>query len=172
MKRNVVLFITAVVLATTGCKPKPVEISPLSRKQAASLVSEAQFAITLRDHARAEPLFEEATRLCPDDGEYWLGLGVTRRRLNNLPGAKAAYEKARSAFRDAYERDTTRTEPLVQEVYLLALLGRIDDATATFAKARKKDPADVRLRVFEENKQLERMIAEPLFKELALQAAR
>jgi Flp pilus assembly protein TadD len=168
MKRVVVLLITAAVLTTVGCKPKPEGISPLSRKQAASLVSEAEFAISLRDYARAEPLFEEAVKLCPDDGEYWLGLGVTRRRAGDMSGAKKAYEKARSAFRDVYEREATQTEALVQEVYVLALLGRMDEAKATLEKARKKDPADARLRLVAENKQLEEMISQPAFKELAL----
>jgi Flp pilus assembly protein TadD len=168
MKRAVVLIITAAVLATVGCKPKPADISPLSRKQAVNLVSEAQFAISLRDYARAEPLFAEAAKLCPDDGEYWLGLGVTRRRMDNKAGAKEAYEKARSAFRDAYKLDPKLTEAVLEEMYVLALLGRLEDAAAVLEKARKKDPADARLRMFDESKQLEQMITEPNFKELAL----
>lgn len=168
MKRVVTVFIAVAFLGAAGCKPKPADIPPLSRKQAASLVSEAQFAMSLRDYARAEPLFEEAAKLCPDDGEYWLGLGVVRRRQGNTSGAKTAYEKARSAFHDVYELDAARTDALLEELHVLALLGRADVATATLEKARKKNPADTRLRVFDENKQLERMLAEPAFKELAL----
>jgi Flp pilus assembly protein TadD len=168
MKSVVVLLITAAILTTAGCKPKPADISSLSRKQAASLVSEAQFAMSLRDYARAEPLFEAAAKLCPDDGDYWLGLGVTRRRSGNTAGARKAYEQARSAFRDAYKVDATDMEALVQEVYVLALLGRMDEAKTTLEKARKKDPADARLRLLADNKQLEEMISQPAFKELAL----
>lgn len=168
MKRFLVLIVTVALLATGGCKPKPKEITQLQRKEAASLVSEAEFAMNLRDYARAEPLFQKATELCPDDGGYWLGLGINRRRLDNVKGAKEAYEKARSAFRDAYETDRTESESLLKEVYALALLGRVDDATKALEKARKNDPADSRLRLFAENKQLERLIEEPSFKEIAL----
>src|SRR5690349_6667201 len=105
MKILLALLVGLAVLSNVGCKPKPEDITPLQRKEAASLVSEAQFALTLRDYTRAEPLFEKAAKLCPDDGEYWLGLGVTRRRLGNTSGAKAAYEKARDAYRDGFERD-------------------------------------------------------------------
>jgi tetratricopeptide (TPR) repeat protein len=168
MNRLVILFVTFALLTGAGCKPKPKNIPPLQRKQAASLVSEAQFAVTMRDYARAEPLFEQAAKLCPDDGEYWLGLGVTRRRLGNVSGAKAAYEKAQSAFHDTYLIDSNRSDALLQELQVLALLGRTDVAIATLEKARKKNPGDVPLRKFEESKQLERLKDDPNFKELAL----
>ena len=168
MKRFIVLFVAVALVASSGCKPKPKEITQLQRKEAASLVSEAEFAMSLRDYARAEPLFQKATELCPDDGGYWLGLGINRRRLANVKGAKEAYENARSAFREAYETDRTESEALLKEVYTLALLGRIDDATKALEKARKQDPADSRMRLFAENKQLERLVEEPSFKEIAL----
>jgi Flp pilus assembly protein TadD len=168
MKRVSLLLIIVALLATAGCKPKPADIPPLTRKQAAILVDEAQFAMGLRDYARAEPLFAEATKLCPDDGGYWLGLGVTRRRLGNTAGAKTAYEKARSAFHDAYELDAKRTDVLLQEIYVLALIGKAKDAEALLEKARKKDPNDAQLRVFAENKQLEKMMTDPVFKDIAL----
>lgn len=168
MKSILVLFASFAVLAVGGCKPKAADISPLHRKQAASLVSEAQFAMTMRDHARAEPLFAEAAKLCPDDGGYWLGLGVTRRRLGNLSGAKNAYEKARSAYGDAYALDPNQTDALLQEMYVLALLGRPDDATKRLEKAQKKDPTNARLRMLAEEKQIEKLLVEPTFKEIAL----
>jgi tetratricopeptide (TPR) repeat protein len=168
MKSTFVLIGMMAAFAVAGCKPKPEDITPLQRKEAASLVSEAQFAMTLRDYARAEPLFEKAAKLCPDDGGYWLGLGVTRRRMGNQAGAKAAYEKARSAYQDSFERDTKDSDALLQEVYVLALLGRVDDANKVMEKARKKDPENPRFRSFSENKQMDRLLVEPSFKEIAL----
>jgi Flp pilus assembly protein TadD len=168
MKSTSVLMSLLALVALAGCKPKPEDITPLQRKEAASLVSEAEFAMTLRDYSRAEPLFEKAAKLCPDDGEYWLGLGVTRRRLGNLAGAKAAYEKARSAYGDEFKRDSKNTDAVLQEMYVLALLGRSDDANKLMEKVRKKDPENPRFRSFTENKQMERLLAEPSFKEIAL----
>jgi Flp pilus assembly protein TadD len=162
------LFFAAVImfLALAGCKPK--EITPLQRKEAASVASEAQFAVTMRDYARARPLFEKATQLCPDDGEYWLGLGIMCRRLNDNSAAKAAYEKARSAYHETYDNKPAEVEALLQELYALALLGRLDEAQGLLAKAVKQHPEDSRLRAFADNKQLDRVVADPSFKEIAL----
>jgi tetratricopeptide (TPR) repeat protein len=162
------ILIVCASLAISGCKPKAKDITPLQRKEAASLVSEAQFALTLRDLARAEPLFEKATKLCPDTGEYWLGLGATRKRMGNKSGAKSAYENAREAFHDVYAVDPQKTEALMQEIHALALLGKTDDARATLAKARKKDPTNVQLKGIEESKAIDDLLVDPGFKELAL----
>ncbi|MEO7598164.1 MAG: tetratricopeptide repeat protein [Opitutus sp.] len=168
MRRIFVLLLSLTLLATSACKPRAKDIAPLQRKEAASLASEAQFAVVMRDHARAEPLFEKAAKLCPDTGEYWLGLGVARRRQNNTSGAKAAYEKARSAYHDAYAIDPTQTEALMQELYVLCLLGRKDDAQKIFDQAFRKHPTDTRLRSFSESKQLDRLLADTSFKDLAV----
>jgi tetratricopeptide (TPR) repeat protein len=168
MKRIPVLFFVLSLLAIVGCKPKPKEIPTLQRKEAANLVSEAQFALTMKDLARAEPLFEKAANLCPDTGEYWLGLGVTRRRLGNKAGAKAAYEKMREACHDAYVLNGNSPEAALQEVHALALLGRIDEARKVLEKARKKNPTNPQLRGFSEKNGIDQLIAEPEFKELAI----
>lgn len=168
MRRLSVLLLSLTLLAGSGCKPKAKDIPPLQRKEAASLASEAEFAVVMRDNARAEPLFEKAAKLCPDNGTYWLSLGVARRRQNNTSGAKAAYEKAQAAFHDAFEINAKDTEALMQEVYVLCLLGKVDEAQKRVDKAVKKDPNDSRLRGFSEGKQIERLTADAGFKEVAL----
>ena len=80
MTRVILIFASAALLLAAGCKPKTKAITSLERKEAANLVSEARFAITLRDDARAEGLLAQAAQLCPDTGDYWLNLGMTRRR--------------------------------------------------------------------------------------------
>ncbi|HWA87160.1 MAG TPA: tetratricopeptide repeat protein, partial [Opitutus sp.] len=157
-----------VLLLAAGCKPKPKEISSLQRKEAANLVSEANFAVTLHDYARAEPLLERAAKLCPDNGEYWMNLGITRRRQGNNDGAKEAYRAALAAARDAIALKPEQSEPRLQEVYLLALLGRADDARAALAKSRRQLPNSGELRAFEEAHQLDRTLADPGFKQIAL----
>ena len=168
MKRLPLFLLALALLATVGCKPKAKDIPPLQRKEAASLASEAQFAAMMRDHARAEPLLVKATKLCPDNGEYWVNLGISRKHLGNTSGAKSAYESARKAYGDAYEIDPTRPEPLLQEFYVMALLGKADEARKLQEKALKRNPTDARLRAFVESKQLDRMLADPNFKEMAL----
>eukprot|EP01031_Cornospumella_fuschlensis_P048113 gene48113-58932_t len=90
------------ILIAAGCKPKAADITSLQRKEAANLVSEAQFAMSIRDYARAEGLLTKATALEFDNGNYWISLGSMRVRLGQRPAAKAAYESALHAFEAAY----------------------------------------------------------------------
>ena len=50
---------------------------------------------------------------------------------------------------------------------MLALLGQADDARATLEQARRDLPNDRSLRRFAENRELDRMLADPDFKQLA-----
>ena len=65
MKRSLFFLAVALVLGATACKPKvkTSEITSLQRKEAATLVSEAEFAMQIRDLPRAEGLFAKATAL-------------------------------------------------------------------------------------------------------------
>jgi tetratricopeptide (TPR) repeat protein len=165
-RRCLSLLLILSALFAAGCGRK--EITSLQRKEAANLFSEAQFALTLRDYARAEPLLTKVTTLCPDTPEYWQSLGAVRRRLDNRSGAKQAYEQMRDAARDQYKQDDKKTEALLQQVYALALLGQADDARSLLAKAQKNHPDDRALGAFADGKQLDRILADPAFKEIAL----
>lgn len=164
--RVAVLF--AIPLLFIGCKPKAKNIPPVQRKEAATLVSEAQFAMTIRDFARAEPLLDKAAKLCPDVGDYWLNLGVVRRRLDDKSGAKSAFESALHAFQDAYKIDAKQSDALLKQIYVLALLGRPDEARRTLEKARKNAPEDPAIRTFAERNELDQLLQDPSFKEVAL----
>ena len=158
-----VLLIALVVLP--GCGKK--EITPLQRKQAANFVSEAEFAVTMRDYARAEGLYAQATSLCPDTGSYWLSLASTRMRLGQRDAARAAYKQALKAFEGAAADNKADAEPALQQVYVLALLGRVDDARALLAKLPARYPNDRGVRSFIDEKRLDQMVADPQFKQLA-----
>ena len=164
-RRIFVLVIFSAAL-TAGCGRK--EITSLQRKEAANIASEAQFALTLRDFARAEPLLAKAVALCPDSSQYWQSLGMVRVRLGNRAGAKDAYGQMLDQARDQYKRDATQTDALLQQVYALALLGRVDDARTALAKAQKAHPDDRALGSFVESGQFERILSDPGFKEIAL----
>jgi tetratricopeptide (TPR) repeat protein len=165
--RVTVVLLGWAMLFSSGCKPKPAEISSLQRKQGANFVSEAEFAVTLRDFARAEDLYRQATEACPDNGEYWLNLGGCRRRLEKRTEAKKAYESALAAYRDAYALDAHDPVALIQQVYVLALLGRTDAARAVLAKARSAHADDARVRNLTDAA-FDQMLADPNFKALAL----
>lgn len=167
MQRITPLFLALVFLAATGCGPKQPAISDLQRKQAAALVSEAEFALALRDFARAEGLFREAAGLCPDNGAYWLQLGTTSKRLNKTAEAKKSYEQAAKACAAAYKANDKDPGPVLRQVYAYALLGRTDDARALLRKVRKAHPKDEEIQGFDEAT-LDRMIADPGFKAMAI----
>lgn len=164
MKRIALCFFV-IVAVLAGCgKPK---VTPLQRKQAANLASEAHFATNLHDWARAEKLYAQATEITPDDGDLWLQLGIVRRQQNNSGGAKKAYQEAADAYATAYEERPDDPGLLLQQAYALGLLGRRDDAKKVLAKARKNHPnsADVR-NITDEA--FERMMDAPQTKTIAL----
>lgn len=167
MKRFALCLFAGLLVVGFGCARKKTEVTPLQRKQAAALVSEAEFATTIRDLARAEKLYREATQLCPDEGGYWLSLGVICRKAGKTGGARQAYESALQAYEDAYDANPKDGSLLMRQVYANALLGRIDDAKAVLKKARKTHPNDPQVAGYDESN-LTRMLADPTFKALAL----
>lgn len=164
---SVLLGGLAAIAVGVGCSPKRKQVSERDRKEAALLVSEAQFAMTMRDWSRAEGSLAKAVQLSPE-GDFWIALGSTRVRLGNRAAAKEAYQEAVKAYEADAANDATRVEPWLNQVRTLALLGRNDDARAVLAKAAKKFPNDGRVKALLEPKQFEQMITAPVFKEIAL----
>jgi len=131
------------------------------------LASEAQFAINVRDWARAEGLLAKTVTLVPD-ADYWIALGSSRVRIGNKAGAKEAYQKALRAFEDEAAVDEKRVEPWLGQITVLALLGRTADSRAAVTKAVKRFPNDSRLKDLVDPKQFEAMLNDPGFRENAL----
>lgn len=159
-------------LALGGCgKPKPKPVSELKRKEAEHLVAEASFAMNLRDWARAEGLLAKAVQSDPNTGVYWLSLGSMRMRLGNKAAAKEAYEGALKAYQ--FEADATAAkgdpEPWLKQMQVLALLGRTDEARTMLDRTAKKFPDNRNVRAFVDGKHFDRMIADPMFKQGALE---
>src|SRR5690606_21628449 len=134
-------FVLVGLFAAFGCSKKP-EITPLQRKQAATLVSEAEFAITIRDFARAEDLMRQAAELCPDEGSYWMALGNLTKRNNKPAEARKAYEQCVKVYAAAYKETPENGKLLMRQMYAEALLGHADKARALMKKAREKHPKD------------------------------
>jgi tetratricopeptide (TPR) repeat protein len=171
MNRNSIRLLLAaltVVLVAGGCGAKRKEVTELQRKQAATHVSEAQFAISIRDYARAEKLLTQAVELTPDAGPYWVSLGSVFVKQGNRSRARDAYKSALEAFADEAKATPTNPEPWFRQIYALALLGRVDDARAKMKEAAKKFPDNRAVRHYIDSKEIERMLADPKFKEAAL----
>jgi hypothetical protein len=90
-------------------------------------------------------------------------------KLGNRGAAKDAYKAALSAYEADAKRDPAiRAGAFLRQIYVLALLGRVDDARTLQAKALKDEPASPLIREFAEKKQLDDLLASPAFKEAAL----
>jgi|HubBroStandDraft_1064217.scaffolds.fasta_scaffold200599_2 Flp pilus assembly protein TadD len=161
--RLALVLAAAVVLA--GCRPRV--ITKLERDEAANVISEAEFAATLKDWSRAEGLYARAAALCPDQGETWVRLGIVRVRLHDSDGARSAYKSALSAFKDDFKRDPANTASVIRGASVLVILGRADEARSLVDKAYEINPGDGRLRNFVEMKGVDKIIADPGLKEVS-----
>lgn len=160
------IAVAVLLFLGVGCGKKP-EITSLQRKEAASLLSEAQFALTLRDLPRAEGLLAKATAVCPDMGDSWVSLGSVRMKLGQRDAAKSAYKQALAVFEEAAAKNKADAEPVLQQVTVLALLGRVGEARALAEKLPARFPTNRNVRMYVEGKNLERLLADPKFKEVA-----
>jgi tetratricopeptide (TPR) repeat protein len=160
MRRLWLLSLTlAAAFALSGCGRK--EITKEAREQAANFGSEADFALQIKEWARAEDLYSKASALTPDNGDVWIQLGYARMMLGKRSEAKDAYESALSAYKDACKRSPDDMVPVVRRIFTLVLLGRADDARSVLDEAHAKHPNDAGLNAFVENKRLDEMIADP-----------
>jgi len=158
------VLVSAAALALAACRPR--EITSLQRKEAANVVSEAEFAVAMRDWKRAEGLYSRAADLCPDSGETWLNLGIVRMRLENRTGARAAYKSALSAYEAKSELDPANSQAVLRRVYVLVILGRVGEARSAVDKARSRYPEDWRLRNFVQSRGVDGLLADPALKEI------
>jgi tetratricopeptide (TPR) repeat protein len=158
-------LVLAAALPFAGCARK--EISAIDREQAANMASEAEFAATVKEWDRAEGLYAQAAKLCPDSGDTWLALGIARMHLGDRSGAKAAYKAAAAAYESAFRSDPGNSQALGQRAYTLVVLGRQDEARSAAQKALRDHPDDRFLRNLVDGGQLERVIADPALKAIS-----
>jgi TolA-binding protein len=89
-------------------------------------------------------------------------------RLGNRSAAKEAYNLGLKAYAAAADQSKADAEPWLKQVYVLALLGKTGDARSLLDKIGKQFPGNRNVRTFIDTKQLDRMLADPQFKQLAL----
>ena len=167
MKRLLILLSCAAVLFAAGCSKKPKEVPAAVKAEAASLASEAQFAMQIREYARAEELFQRALKLREDVPEFWVSLGMSRRKQDNVDGARKAYKEALQLHADLYKTDH-QPEQLAQQAFVLALLGKTDDALKLLEKGLKDHPDSAVMKKMADPRGLPRTFQSPDFKALAL----
>ena len=159
------------VAALAGCKPKPEkpkEIPKAQRVEAANMASEADFALQIKDYARAEKALSRAVELDPDFISYWIDLGLCRRKLNNIDGARTAYKQAIVVCEKAFAADPKNGHIVIAEARVLVLLNRGDEARKLLDKAHREHPDDRDITAFWQAKGVDRMVNDPDLKQYAL----
>jgi tetratricopeptide (TPR) repeat protein len=157
-------LVVAAAVALSGCRRR--EITPLQRDEAANMVSEADFAATIREWSRAEGLYAQAVELCPDVGDTWVSLGIARMRLGDHGGARQAFKSAASAYKDDSDANPTHSQSVLHRAYVLVLLGRADEARSSVDKAHEKFPEDRLLSEFIDNGTVDKLTADPALKDI------
>jgi len=137
------------------------------KAEATTLTSEAQFAMQINEFARAEELMQRALKLREDMPEYWVTLGMARRKQDNKEGARSAYKTALEMHADRYKEDH-QVEQLAQQAFVLALLGRGTEANALLAQGLKDHPDDPVMKKMADPRGLPRTFKTEEFKALAL----
>lgn len=167
MKRFAFVLIGLGLPWWAACQPKAANVTPLQRKQAAGLASEADFAVVMKNLPRAEALYKQALDLGPDMPLYWQTLGVVQRKQGNVKGARTSYERALELYASEYKTGR-KSESLAQEIWLLSLLGRHADAEKLIKRAQADQPNDPLIRQLADPKRLEAMRQSPDFLAIAL----
>ena len=121
----------------------------------------------IHEYSRAEDLFQKAISVREDYPEYWVALGMARRRQDNKDGARSAYKKAIGLIEDRYDREKDEQD-LGQKAWVLALLGRTDDAVAFLSKSLKEHPGSAYLQKMASPQGLPHTFQTQDFKELGL----
>jgi tetratricopeptide (TPR) repeat protein len=167
MTRSFLIVVCSVLLLSTGCSKKKKEVSTGVQAEAAMLISEAQFASSIREYPRAEELVERAIKLRDDVPEYWVTLGMARRKQDNKDGARKAYEKALGLHKDRYKAEK-QPEELGQQAFVLALLGRTNDALKVLEQGLKDHPDSAVMKKMADPRGLPATFKAPKFQELVI----
>lgn len=138
----------------------PKVVAKAVEAEAENMISDAMFAMQVRDYARAEKGFARAVELRPDVPDWWESLGAIRKMQGKTGDARSAYKKALALWEDYYD-ETSDPQFGMHKVVLLVILDKADEARSVVEKMGKKHPNDQALQTFIKNKGLERMIASP-----------
>jgi tetratricopeptide (TPR) repeat protein len=167
MKRSVVLLACVFALLSAGCSREPKEVSDGVKAEAATMMSEAQFALSIREYSRAEELIRKALDLRDDVPEYWVSLGMVRCKQDDKSGARPAYEKALKLHTARFKKDR-QPEELAQQAFVLGLLGKTDEALKLLADGLKEFPDSAVMKKMADPRGLPRTFKTEEFKSLMI----
>jgi tetratricopeptide (TPR) repeat protein len=176
MKPPLIYTLAAACLLFAACKEKPAdkaaagrpkEVPKLVAAEADNLVSDATFALQIREYARAEKSLARAVELRSDIPDWWLNLGTACKRQGKVGDARSAYKKALALYEKRYAA-TADVADLQQQLIVLVLLGREDEARKLLERAGQKQPSQPVLKHFAEGKIVDQLLRDPNIQQLKL----
>jgi Flp pilus assembly protein TadD len=106
------------------------------------LASESAAAFNAKEYVKAQTLAEEATSADPQFAEAWVGYGMASVRLGQTDHARQAYEQALSLHQARHRQNPSDADQVVQQIFLLTLLGRPTEAETLLKQASTDYPND------------------------------
>jgi tetratricopeptide (TPR) repeat protein len=176
MKSALIYTLAAACLLLAACSKAPAdkakagqpqEVPKLVAAEAANLASDASFAIQIRDYARAEKSLARAVELRPDIPDWWLSLGSACKRQSKIGDARSAYKKALALYEKRYAA-TADVADVQQQLIMLVLLGREDEARKLLERSRQKQPDQPVLKRMSEGKIVDQLLGDPNIQQLKL----
>jgi Flp pilus assembly protein TadD len=169
MKPALIYTVAAACLLLAACKEKPAnkaaagqpkDVPKLMAAEADNCASDATFAMQVREFARAEKSLARAVELRPDIPDWWVSLGSARKRQGKVGDARSAYKKALALYEKRYEA-TANAADLQQQLIMLVLLGREDDARKLLERACQKQPDQPFLKRLSDGKFVDQLLRDP-----------
>jgi Flp pilus assembly protein TadD len=131
MKITYLIAVLAVVVLAS-CAPAPHDATASTPQQ---LASESATALNAKDYTKAQTLARQATSIDPKFAEAWVGYGMASVRLGQTDPARAAYEQALSLHQARHLQNPSDANQVVQQIFLLTLLGRQAEAETLLKQA-------------------------------------
>ncbi len=139
------LVLSSGLLVFTSCTHSARNQNGLDSQQ---LPAEITAALNAKDYAKAQTLAAEATHNNPDFTEAWVGYGMASVKLGETNRARQAYERALSLYQAHHRQHPAEANPVVQQIFLLELLGQSDKAETLLKFAQTNYPSDQQVSTF------------------------
>jgi len=176
MKSPLIYTLAAACMLLAACSKSPADkaapgqpkdVPKLVAAEAANLVSEAAFALSVREYDRAEKSLARAVELRSDIPDWWMSLGTACKRQGKNGDARSAFKKALALYEKRYAATADATD-LQQQLIVLVLLGREDDARKLLDRSRQKQPGQPVLKRLSDGKFVDQLLRDPNIQQLKL----
>ncbi len=142
---NFMRILLIFLLGLAGCssfggKEKTVDVTTGSSKRADQLVAQASQKMQDENFEGAVALLNEAKRLQPEWPRVWTTLGIASARLGNDQMAKKSFKRALAIHEKQYRANPSEVKHVKEQVYLLILLNRDQEAKERLARGQSNHP--------------------------------